>query len=112
MDQSVVLLIGMAGLAVLALTALALYGRQQKRIRMVKRWVRDYLVRGDSKRPDNLPISCSEDRRRPVLALSTNRQDGTRRRLHFACAGPTSSVLLLSKTEKRQEARAGADDRP
>ena len=61
MDNSVEVLIGMAGLAVTALAAFALYRwRQQSRARRVGRWVEDYLSAREGGRPKHLDINCSD----------------------------------------------------
>jgi hypothetical protein len=102
MEKSTAVLIGMAVLGVTALAAFALYRwRQQKHVRQVEKWVRDYLLVRYGGLPNHLDINCSDDPLWPVLVAFDNPRTGIQHRLRFACPGPESTFSLLSEEEKR-----------
>ena len=99
MDRNVEVLIGIAGLAVLALAGFAVWKwRQQKRALEVDRCVREYLTKRDGQLGDDLHIHCTADELWPVLVSFQNRRDGKRHRLQFSCGRSASALLLLSET--------------
>src|SRR4051794_1000078 len=100
MENSVVLLVGMAAFAVVVLAAFVLYRRQQrKRVRQVEGQVREYLVTRYGRLPNHLNINCSEDPQWPVL-VSFHSATGTRHRLQFNSYGPASAFSLFSEKEE------------
>jgi len=103
MDKSVEALIGMAGLALLALATFAAYRwRQRERVRRVEHWVREYLVAHYGGMPDDLHINCSDDARWPVLVSFNGRLNGARHLLHFGCGGRVATFALLSEKEEQR----------
>jgi hypothetical protein len=97
-DRHVEALIGLLGLALLALVVLAVYRwRQRVRARRVERWVREYLVGRYGAVPDELQVNCSDDPLWPVLVSFNAPAGGKRRSLRFSCAGPASTFSLLSE---------------
>ncbi len=100
MDKHVAALIG-AGLV--ALTVFSAYRWQQrKRVRAVKRWVTDYLLTRFGDPLDELSITCTDDRRWPVLASCHDPRTRTRHRLRFSCSGARSTFELLSEEQERR----------
>ncbi len=109
MDRSVEALIGMAGLALLALAAFAVYRwRQRERVRRVEWWVKDYLVTRYGGVPQDLHIHCTDDQLWPVLVSFDGPEAGVRRRLSFHCAGSPAAFLLLSEQQESRDKRPPA----
>lgn len=103
MEQSVAALVGMAGLALTALAAFALYRwAQRKRVRRVERWVGDYLTARYGGIPDGFHVNCSDDRLWPVLVDFADPHTGTRHYLQFSCTGPQTSLSLLSEKKDQR----------
>ena len=89
-------LIGMAALVAVALGTFTLYWwQQQRRVRRVEGWVRDYLYERYGKLPVGLRVDCSDDRLWPVLVDFDDPTNGGQRRLQFSCPGPRSAFSLL-----------------
>jgi hypothetical protein len=103
METSAQALVGMAGLALAALAAFALYRwRQRQRVRRVETWVKDYLVARYGVLPNDLNINCSDDTLWPVLVAFDGPRAGSRHSLQFACPGRPSTFSLLSEKEDRR----------
>jgi hypothetical protein len=97
------MLIGLAGLAVAALAAFALYRWWQRRhVRQVGEWVKGYLTARYGALPERLHVNCSDDSLWPVLVAFDGPRPGTRHRLQFACAGPPATYALLSEKEEER----------
>jgi hypothetical protein len=97
-------LIWMAGLAITALAAFAVYRwRQRQRVRRVETWVKDYVSVHYGGPPDHLNINCSDDPLWPVFVGFNNPRTGVRHNLQFACPGPPATFSLLSEKEHPRE---------
>lgn len=91
----------MAGLAISALIAIAIYRwAQRERVRRVGAWIEDYLSLNSNVVPLHLNINCSDDRSWPVLVEFDDARTGARHNLQFTCAGLPSSFRLVSETKQ------------
>ncbi len=100
MERSAEILIGMAALGLAAIAACAIYRwRQRKRVRRIKRWVKDYLSVRYGALPNSLSINCSDDLLWPVFVAFDAPRTGIRHSLQFTCARAHSSFALLSEHE-------------
>jgi hypothetical protein len=101
MDRNLGVLMGMAGLAVVALSAFTVYRwRQRGRIRRIKAWVSRFLSDRYGALPGRLTINCSDDPLWPVLVGFDHPTNSMRHSLQFACAGRPSAYSLLSETDE------------
>jgi hypothetical protein len=101
MDQSVAVLIGSAGAALTALAAFSAYRWQQReRLRAVRRWVKGYLLTRFGEPLDELNITCTDDRRWPVLASCNDPRTRIRHRLRFSGPGSRFTFALLSEEQE------------
>lgn len=101
MERNTEVLIGIAALAVTALSAFALYRWwQRRRARRVEGWVRGYLSDRYGRLPENLSVNCSDDRLWPVLVGFDSPGTAARARLQFSCPGANATFRLLLETEE------------
>jgi hypothetical protein len=102
MDRNVEVVIGTVLLVVMCLAAFAVYRWwEHKRVRLVEKWVKDYLFGRYRELPKELNINCSHDLLWPVLVAFEGPGTGIHHRLQFACSGPRATWELLS--EKQDE---------
>ncbi len=102
-------LLGMAGLAAVALAVFAIYRwRQRDRVRQVTAWVGGYVSTRYGGPPGRLTVNCSDDPLWPVLVGFDHPATGIRHNLQFLCSGPPSRFSLLSEGADRGRA-AGPD---
>src|SRR5436305_177191 len=102
MDNNTQVLIGMAGMAVTALAAFAIYRqRQRQRVRRIESQVKEYLSGRYGGLPNPLSINCSDDPLWPVLVNFDFPHTGVHHRLQFACGGrrPTFSLLAANEVQ-------------
>ncbi len=71
--------------------------RQQQRVRDVNLKIKDYLRGRFGRVPDNLTINCSDDPLWPILVSFTTAPYDDKHRLQFMCAGPISTLALLTE---------------
>ncbi|MGH7172653.1 MAG: hypothetical protein ACRELG_20420 [Gemmataceae bacterium] len=99
--MSAEVLIGMAALGLAAAVAFAVYRwRQEKRVRRVESWVKEYLRARYGELPDPLRINCSDDSLWPVLVAFDGPRAGVRHSMQFTCGGTHSTFALLSEKEE------------
>ncbi len=98
MDKSV-----LASICV-GLTVLAVFSgyrwRQRSRVRAIEEWVTRYLFTRFGGPLDEVNITCTDDRRWPVLASCRDPRTRIRHRLRFSCPGPSSTFELLSEVQE------------
>lgn len=83
--------------------AFAIHRRHEaQRILQVEAWIREFLVGRYGGLPDDLRINCTDDRLWPVLVSFNRKEQSTRHRLQFYCAGPQSSLALHSESEEQR----------
>jgi hypothetical protein len=103
MEQSTVVLIGMATLSLVTLTVFAFYRRRQRsRVGRVERWVKDYLCARYGEIPDRLSINCSSDLLWPVLVAFDAPRTGIRHNLQFTCGATHSTFALRAEREEKR----------
>ena len=103
MEKSTAVLIGMATLSFVALTAFAVYRqRRRNRVGRVERWVKDYLCARYGEVPDRLSINCSDDLLWPVLVAFDAPRTGIRHNLQFTCGATHSTFALLAEREEKR----------
>jgi hypothetical protein len=101
MENSVVVLLGAAALAMAAPAAFALYRwLQRQRVHRVEKWVKEYLFARYGELPNHLNTDCSDDPLWPVVVAFEGPRTGNRHRLQFVCSGPSSTFCLLSEKEE------------
>jgi hypothetical protein len=106
MDRNVVVLLGMAGFAMVSLAAFTVYRWWQRgRVRRIKAWVSRYLSDRYGVLPGHLNINCSDDPLWPVLVGFDHPTNGMRHSLQFACAGRPFTYSLTSETDEPRGTR-------
>src|SRR5579883_477434 len=106
MDKSVVAVI--CALLTLLAGFSAYRWQQSKRVREVKKWVAGYLLARFGAPLGDLRITCTDDRRWPVLASCDDPRTRTRHRLRFSCSGAQSAYALLAEEQEDRPSPAGA----
>jgi hypothetical protein len=103
MANSEQVLIGMAVVVVTCLAAFPVYRWwQQKRVRQVETWVKEYLFGRYGELPNHLHINCSHDLLWPVLVNFDTPRTGLRHSMQFDCGSPQLAWLLLSEKDEQR----------
>ena len=101
MESSEQLLIGMAVLVPTCLAAFPVYRWwEQKCVRQIETWVKEFLLGRYGALPNHLYINCSHDRLWPVSVNFDEPVTGSRHRMQFSCAGHRPALLLVSERDE------------